>query len=266
MDVGSDAGESQQAEVVETSKTNASISRWSSDLKSDSSMVFASYSATQKAAWRPSVLNDKTCAVEASMCSCSFPTSLISLPRTRFQTSNSSQSTRSIPSPSASPSLDSLPVTPDDPGATFATKRLTINTDNRTTTYYRHSVAMRTDASPPQWKPPQSSHPRLHASSPTSPRPPFVSTLGTMQKRPTLRCETIWSIVPSSKFNPHHNHGHLIEMVPFYTVVLCYPGSVTLRQWTTASHCLPSTRLLIPCPSPTIMLESSPSYWMRPPT
>jgi len=45
MDVGSDAGESQQAEVVEASKTNASISRWSSDSKSDSSMIFATYSA-----------------------------------------------------------------------------------------------------------------------------------------------------------------------------------------------------------------------------
>ena len=147
MDVGSDAGESQQAEVVEASKTNASVSRWSSDSKSDSSMVFATYSAAQKAAWRPSVSNDETCAVEASMRSSSFPASLVSLPRTRFQTSHSSQSTWSIPSPSASPSLDSLPVTPDDPSATFATKRLTINTDNCATTYYRHSVAMRTDAS-----------------------------------------------------------------------------------------------------------------------
>lgn len=81
------------------------------------------------------------------MRSSSFPTSLVSLPRTRFQTSRSSQSTWSITSPSTSPSLDSLPVTPDDPGATFATKRLTINTDNCTTTYYRHSVAMKTDAS-----------------------------------------------------------------------------------------------------------------------
>ena len=147
MDVGSDAGESQQAEVVEASKTNASVSRWSSDSKSDSSMVFTTYSAAQKAGWRPSVSNDETCAVEASMRSSSFPSSLVSLPRTRFQTSRSSQSTWSIPSPSASPSLDSLPITPDDPGATFATKRLTINTDNCTTTYYRHSVAMKTDAS-----------------------------------------------------------------------------------------------------------------------
>ena len=147
MDVGSDAGDSQQAEVVEASKTNASVSRWSSDSKSDASMVFATYSAAQKAAWRPSVSNSETCAVEASMRSSSFPTSLISLPRTRFQTSRSSQSTWSIPSPSASPSLDSLPVTPDDPGATFATKRLTINTNNCATTYYRHSVAMKTDAS-----------------------------------------------------------------------------------------------------------------------
>jgi hypothetical protein len=40
-----------------------------------------------------------------------------------------------------------LPVTPDDPGATFATKRLTINTNNCATTYYRRSVAMNTDAS-----------------------------------------------------------------------------------------------------------------------
>lgn len=147
MDVGSDTGESQQAEVVEASKTNASVSRWSSDSKSDSSMVYATYSAAQKAAWRPSVSNDETCAVEASMRSSSFPASLVSLPRTRYQTSHSSQSTCSIPSPSASPSFDSLPVTPDDPGATFATKRLTINTDNCATTYYRHSVAMKTEAS-----------------------------------------------------------------------------------------------------------------------
>ena len=28
----------------------------------------------------------------------------------------------------------------------------------------------------------------------------------------------------------------------------------------------PSTRLPIPCPSTTIMVESSPSYWVRPPT
>lgn len=147
MDVGSDTGESQQAEVVEASKTNASVSRWSSDSKSDASMVFATYSAAQKAAWRPSVSNSETCAVEASMRSSSFPTSLISLPRTQFQTSRSSQSTWSIPSPSPSPSFDSLPVTPDNPSATFATKRLTINTDNCATTYYRHSVAMKTDAS-----------------------------------------------------------------------------------------------------------------------
>jgi len=147
MDIGSDTGESQQPEAVEASKTNASVSRWSSDSKSDSSMVFATYSAAQKAAWKPSVSNDETCAVEASMRSSSFPASLVSLPRTRYQTSRSSQSTWSIPSPSASPSLDSLPVTPDDPDATFATKRLTINTDNCTTTYYRHSVAMKTDAS-----------------------------------------------------------------------------------------------------------------------
>ena len=40
MDVGSDAGESQQAEVVKVSKTSASISWWSLDSKSDSSMVF----------------------------------------------------------------------------------------------------------------------------------------------------------------------------------------------------------------------------------
>ena len=145
MDVGTGAGESQQAEVVEASKMNASVSRWSSDSKSDSSMVYATYSAAQKAAWRPSVSNDKTCAVEASMHSSSFPASLVSLPGTRFQTSCSLQSTWSIPSPSASPSLNLLPVTPDDPGATFATKRLTINTDNYTTTYYCHSVAMKTD-------------------------------------------------------------------------------------------------------------------------
>ena len=83
-------------------------------------------------------------AGEASIYSSSFPASLVSLPRTRYQISRSSQSTWSIPSPPASPSLDSLPVTSDDPA--FVTKRLTINTDNRTTTYYRHSVAIRSDA------------------------------------------------------------------------------------------------------------------------
>lgn len=35
VDSGSDARESQQAEVVEAPKTNASVSRWSSDSKSD---------------------------------------------------------------------------------------------------------------------------------------------------------------------------------------------------------------------------------------
>ena len=89
MDVGSDARESQQAKVVEASKMNASASRWSSDSKFDSSMVFATYSAAQNAAWRPSVSNGETCTVEAS----SFPTSLVFLPRIRFQTSNPSQST-----------------------------------------------------------------------------------------------------------------------------------------------------------------------------
>ena len=106
-------------------------SLWSSDLKSDSSTVVATYPAAQKIAWRPSVSNE-TCAVEALMRSCSLPTSLVSLPRTRFQRSNSSQSTWSNPSPSASPSLDSLPVMPDNLGATFVTICLTINTDNCT--------------------------------------------------------------------------------------------------------------------------------------
>ena len=58
MDVWSDAGGSQQADVVEASKTNVPVSRWSSDSKSNSS--FVTYSATQKAAWRPSVSNDET--------------------------------------------------------------------------------------------------------------------------------------------------------------------------------------------------------------
>ena len=60
MDVGSDAGESQKAEVFQASKTNVSVSQWSSDSKPDSSMVFATYSAMQKAVWRPFVSNDKT--------------------------------------------------------------------------------------------------------------------------------------------------------------------------------------------------------------
>ena len=74
----------------------------------------------------------------------------------------------------ASPSLDSLPVTPDNPGATFATKRLTINAGNCTTACCHHSVAISTDVSPPRWKPSRSSYLRLHASSPTSSRPPFA--------------------------------------------------------------------------------------------
>ena len=57
MGVGSDAGELQQAEVFEASKTSAPVSRWSLDLKSDSSTVITTYSAVQKAAWRPSVSN-----------------------------------------------------------------------------------------------------------------------------------------------------------------------------------------------------------------
>ena len=48
---------------------------------------------------------------------------------------------------SVSFAVDSLPGTPENPDDTFATKRLTINTNNCTTTYYRHSVAMKTDAS-----------------------------------------------------------------------------------------------------------------------
>ena len=42
---------------------------------------------------------------------------------------------------------DSLPVTSGDPGAAFSTERLTINTNNCTTTYLHHSITMRTDAS-----------------------------------------------------------------------------------------------------------------------
>ena len=84
MDVWSDAGESQQAEVVEASKTDASVSRWSSDSKSDFSMIFATHSAAQKTTWRSSVSNGETCAVDVLMCSSSFPASLASLPRTWF--------------------------------------------------------------------------------------------------------------------------------------------------------------------------------------
>ena len=73
MYVGSDPGESQQAGVVGVSGAGASVSRWGSDSKSDSSMVIAMYSATQKAVWRPSVSNDETCAVEASMRPSSSP-------------------------------------------------------------------------------------------------------------------------------------------------------------------------------------------------
>jgi len=56
-----------------------------------------------------------------------------------------------LPPPSASLSLNPLPVTPDNPDDTFATKRLIINTNNCTTSHYRHSVAMKTDASLPMY-------------------------------------------------------------------------------------------------------------------
>ena len=82
------------------------------------------------------------------MHSSSFPVSLISLPRTRFQTPPLLSINLEYPLSIGFAFTRPLPVTPDDPGATFATKRLTINTDNCTTTYYRHSVAMRTNGSP----------------------------------------------------------------------------------------------------------------------
>jgi len=50
MGVGSDAGELQQAEVFEASKTSAPVSRWSSDLKSDSPTV-PTTSMAQKPWW-----------------------------------------------------------------------------------------------------------------------------------------------------------------------------------------------------------------------
>ena len=102
---------------------------------------------------------------------------------------NYSQSTWSIPSPSASPSLDSLPVTPDYPGATFATKHLAINTDNCTTTYYLHSVTMRTHVSLSVSTTMEASAIELSPSarlSADSAKTPFVSTLGVTQKRPAL--------------------------------------------------------------------------------
>ena len=143
MDVRSDTGESQHAEVGQASKTNASVSRWSSDSKCDSSMVFSACSVVQEAGRRPSVLNDETCGVEASMRSSS------SLLRTRSQTSRSSRSTWNIPSPPASPSLDSLPLIPDDAGAAFASKRLTTDTNDSTTAHYRHGIAIKSNASLP---------------------------------------------------------------------------------------------------------------------
>ena len=109
-------------------------------------MVYATYRTAQKAAWKPSVSNDEICAVEAPVRSSSSPASLVS-PITRHQTSHSPQSTWSTPSPYASPSLDLMLVTPDNPNATFATKRLAIDADNCTTTCYRHSADVKTDAS-----------------------------------------------------------------------------------------------------------------------
>ena len=106
------------------------------------SVVYATY----RTAWKPSVSNNEICTVEAPVRSSSSPASLVS-PITRHQTSHSPQSTWSTPSPYASPSLDLMLVTPDNPDATFATKRLAIDADNCTTTCYRHSADVKTDAS-----------------------------------------------------------------------------------------------------------------------
>ena len=81
------------------------------------------------------------------MRSSSFPASLVSLPRPRYQASRSSQSTWSIPTPSPSQSLLPLPVTHDGPGAAFYTKRLPIvDTNSWTTAHHRRSVAIKSDA------------------------------------------------------------------------------------------------------------------------
>jgi serine/threonine protein kinase len=146
MDVGSDAAESQQAETVEAPKAeNSSISRWSSESKSDSEMVFATQSATNSTLWRCSVSNDATCGIEASMRSTSLSNTFVSSkPRAMDETQPSlSQSTWSVGSRSPSPSLVSYPATPNDLDAKFETKRLTINTAGCNTGYYRNSVAMK---------------------------------------------------------------------------------------------------------------------------
>ena len=228
MYVGSDPRESQQAEVVEVSKPNASVFRWSSDLKSHSSMVLATYSAAQKAAWRPSISNDETCAVEASMHSSPSPplSSPSQEPGSKYPTPLN-QPGVSPPHRLRLPSLDSLPVTPDYPGATFATKRLTTNTDSYTTTYHRHSVAMRShtllsvciamEASAIELSPSA----RLFAD---SAKTPVCEYAGRDAEETDTGCEAIWSTVPPSKLNPRHSHHCLIAPVPFSAVALRYPG------------------------------------------
>ena len=101
-----------------------------------------------RSTWEPGVYWPHISNVgEAFMRSSSFPASLVSLPRPRYQASRSSQSTWSIPSPSPSQLLLPLPATHDGLGAAFYTKRLPIvDTNSWTTAHHRRSVAIKSDA------------------------------------------------------------------------------------------------------------------------
>lgn len=151
MDMGSDTAESQQAEVVEIPQAEASVSRWSSESKSDSAMVFATQSATDSKLWRCSLSNDANCGIEASMRSTSLSGTFVSVTKAQAADDDDepslSHSTWSDTSRSSSPSIASFPATPNDPNAAFATKRLTINTAGCNTGYYRNSVTMKSESS-----------------------------------------------------------------------------------------------------------------------
>jgi hypothetical protein len=149
MDTGSEGCESQQPEVLEAPKHNTSVSRWSSDSKLDSDMVFAAHSTAESSLWRCSISNDATCGIEASMHSPSLGDTFISSKAGRMETTEPSfsQSAWSVPSRSSSPSVASYPITPNDPSGQFPSKRLTINTAGCPTGYYRNSVTMKSDGS-----------------------------------------------------------------------------------------------------------------------
>ena len=93
----------------------------------------------------------------------------------------------------------------------------------------------------------------LQASSPTLPRPPFVSMPGIIWRRSMQRCEM--DQPPPELAAPHS---------PPALALRC-PGPVIPRQWTIANRGdLSSTRLPTPRPSLVTMTEASRLFWTRP--